>query len=164
MGLQSTDFYHTKSPGQQGPLLHLFRGKVETASDLYSSLFEILALPKMSLLISSFIRLVAIAFSLIHFSCAYPNITKELGPLLSPGAAIVFPGSPEFLIATDRDNEEDPPTFSVIVEVATESDVQETVSFCLRWIQALCSPQNRYDMLIATIYPSWQRLVCMGEP
>ncbi|KIM94075.1 hypothetical protein OIDMADRAFT_136488 [Oidiodendron maius Zn] len=83
----------------------------------------------MSLLISSSIRLVAIAFSLIHFSCAYPNITKELGPLLSPGAAIVFPGSPEFLIATDRDNEEDPPTFSVIVEVATESDVQETVRY-----------------------------------
>lgn len=85
----------------------------------------------MSLLTSSFIRSVAIAFSLlVHFSCAYPNITKELGPLLSPGAAIVFPGSPEFLVATDRDNEEYPPTFSVIVEVATESDVQETVSFC----------------------------------
>jgi hypothetical protein len=87
----------------------------------------------MSLLTSSFIRSVAIAFSLlIHFSCAYPNITKELGPLLSPSAAIVFPGSSEFLVATDRDNEQDPPTYSVVVEVATESDVQETVSFCLR--------------------------------
>jgi hypothetical protein len=138
---------------------------VESASDLHSSLFEVLALPKMSLIASSFIRSVAIAFSLlIRFSCAYPNITRELGPLLSPGAAIVFPGSAQFLVDTDRDNEEYPPTFSVIVEVATESDVQETVSFSLRWIQAICSPQNRYDMLIATIYPSWLRLACMGEP
>ena len=85
----------------------------------------------MSLLTSSFVRSVAIAFSLlINFSRAYSNITEELGPLLSPNAAIIFPGSAEFLVATDRDNEQEPPTFAVVVEVATESDVQETVSLC----------------------------------
>jgi hypothetical protein len=79
---------------------------------------------------------VAIAFSLLlHFSCASPNINEELGPLLSPGAEIVFPGSAAFAAATDRDNEEYPPTFAVIVEAATESDVQECVSSGLRGIQ-----------------------------
>jgi hypothetical protein len=83
----------------------------------------------MSLLSKSFVRLVAIGFALlINFSCASSSITKELGPLLSRKAAIIFPGSAEFLVATDRDNEQDPPTYSVVVEVATESDVQETVS------------------------------------
>lgn len=90
--------------------------------------------------LSCLIRSVAIAFSLlIHFSSAYPNITKELGPHLSPSAAIIFPGSSEFLVATDRDNEQDPPTFAVVVEVASESDVQETVSTCLGWIQAFAN-------------------------
>lgn len=83
----------------------------------------------MSLLTSAVIRSLPIIFSLLaHLSHAYPNITQELGPLLSPNATIVFPGSAEFLVATDRDNEQDPPTYSVVVEVATESDVQETVS------------------------------------
>lgn len=89
----------------------------------------------MSLFTYAFIRAIATALFLAHFSCAYPNITQELGPLLSPGAVIIFPGSTEFLVATDRDNEQDPPTYAVVVEVASESDVQETVSFCLRWIQ-----------------------------
>lgn len=85
---------------------------------------------KMSLLSKSFLRSVAIAFFfLVNLSSAYPNITKELGPLLSSKAAIVFPDTAEFLVATDRDNEQDPPTYSVVVEVATESDVQQTVSF-----------------------------------
>lgn len=82
----------------------------------------------MRLQTSSFVRSVAIAFSLlVGLSRAYPNITEELGPLLSPNAAIIFPGSAEFLVATDRDNEQNPPTYAVVVEVATESDVQETV-------------------------------------
>lgn len=72
-----------------------------------------------------------LAFSLALFNAvsgAYANITEELGPLLSPGAEIVFPGSAEFLAAIDRDNIQDPPTYKVVVEVATERDVQETVS------------------------------------
>lgn len=66
--------------------------------------------------------------SVVGSTPAPPNITDELGPRLSAGAAIVFPGSSEFLLATDRDNEQTPPTFAVVVEVATENDVQETVS------------------------------------
>jgi hypothetical protein len=84
----------------------------------------------MSLLTNPFIQLVTVVFSLLlHLSCASPNITEELGPLLSPGAEIIFPGSAAFAAAMDRDNEEYPPTFSVIVEVANESDVRECVSF-----------------------------------
>ncbi|KAH8645772.1 putative FAD-dependent oxygenase [Xylariales sp. PMI_506] len=75
------------------------------------------------------VQFVAVSVSFIDSTSAHLNITQELGPLLSPEAAIVFPGSPEFLIATDRDNELNPPTFSVVVEVATESDVQETVRY-----------------------------------
>ncbi|KFY48029.1 hypothetical protein V495_01670 [Pseudogymnoascus sp. VKM F-4514 (FW-929)] len=87
----------------------------------------------MALLTSAFIRSIAAAFFLLaRLSCAYPNITQELGPLLSPTAAIIFPGSAEFLVATDRDNEQDPPTYAVIVEVASESDVQETVRYATR--------------------------------
>jgi hypothetical protein len=78
------------------------------------------------------LRWVAIASPLlVDSSYVYPNITTELGALLSPGAAIVFPGSAEFLVATDRDNKQSPPTYAVVVEVATESDVQETASLCL---------------------------------
>jgi hypothetical protein len=85
----------------------------------------------MSLFTNSFVRSAAFAFSLLaNLSYAYPNITEELGPLLSSNAAIIFPGSAEFLVATDRDNEIDPPTYAVVVEVATESDVQATVSLC----------------------------------
>lgn len=88
----------------------------------------------MTLLTSSFVWSVAIRFSLLaNFACAYPNITKELGHLLSSKAAILFPGSAEFLIATDRDNELYPPNYAVVVEVATENDVQEAVSPGFWW-------------------------------
>jgi hypothetical protein len=84
----------------------------------------------MPLLTSSLVRFVALALSfLITFSIA-ANISKDLGPQLSSKAAIIFPGSAEFLVAIDRDNEQDPPTFSVVVEVATENDVIKTVSLC----------------------------------
>lgn len=65
--------------------------------------------------------------SLGHVCFAYPNIEDELGPRLSSSATIVFLGSAEFLVATDRDNEQHPPTFAWVVEVATEGDVLETV-------------------------------------
>lgn len=81
---------------------------------------------KMSFFVKAFVRRVAIASLLVKFACAY-NITAELGPILSSDAVIVFPGSVEFLIATDRDNELAPPTFAVVVEVATEADVQKIV-------------------------------------
>ncbi|CAJ2507111.1 Uu.00g082970.m01.CDS01 [Anthostomella pinea] len=80
----------------------------------------------MPLFTSSFVRSAAFAFLLLSnlsSAATSPNITAELGPSLSVGARIVFPGSAEFAVATDRDNEQDPPTFSVVVEVATETDV-----------------------------------------
>ncbi|KAK6073257.1 FAD-dependent oxygenase [Seiridium cupressi] len=87
----------------------------------------------MDCIVRFFPKLVSIAlYILVVQSYGYLNITDELGPLLSSEAEIVFPGSVEFLVATDRDNEQDPPTFSVVVEVATESDVQETVRYANR--------------------------------
>ncbi|RDW63408.1 hypothetical protein BP6252_10953 [Coleophoma cylindrospora] len=87
----------------------------------------------MARLTTSFVQSVAIAISLlINFSRASPNITAELGPFLSSDATIIFPGSAEFLVATDRDNEQAPPTYAVVVEVATESDVQATVRYANR--------------------------------
>lgn len=53
---------------------------------------------------------------------------SELGPLLSPGATISFPGSDEFSNATVRWSNYGSPSFSVAVSVATESDVQQAVS------------------------------------
>ena len=137
---------------------------VETASDLHSSLFETLALPEMLLPISPFIRLVAIAFSLlIHFSCVYHNITKELSPLLSPGVVIIFLGLPEFLVAMDKDNKEDPPTFFCNCRGSYQEQCARDYEFLLQIGSRLCSLQNRYDMVIAIIYYSWQRLACIGE-
>lgn len=61
----------------------------------------------------------------------YPiaNITSTLGPLLSPAAQIHLPGSAGFNTSTDRWQEWAPPSFAVVVQVATEEDVQETI----RW-------------------------------
>ncbi len=84
----------------------------------------------MTSLSRSVVRFVALAlYFFIAFSSA-SSILEDLGPQLSSKAAIVFPGSAEFLVATDRDNEQDPPTFSVVIEVATENDVIQTVSLC----------------------------------
>lgn len=84
----------------------------------------------MSLLISSFVQFVALALSFLSTFSSASSISNDLGPQLSSKARIIFPGSAEFLVATDRDNEQDPPTFSVVVEVATEDDVIKTVSLC----------------------------------
>ena len=119
---------------------------------------------EMSLLNSSFVPFVALALSfLATFSSAF-NITKDLGPQLSPGATIIFPGSAEFLVATDRDNEQDPPVFAVVVEVATENDVIKTVSLCFWRTRTLGLPANRYNMPMPIRFLSWQRQVCMEEP
>lgn len=118
----------------------------------------------MSLPASSLVRFVAVALScLITFSNAF-NISKDLGPQLSPNAAIIFPGSTEFAVATDRDNQQDPPTFSVVVEVATEKDVIKTVCSLPLMILDFDSLANRYNMPMQTGFPSWQRQVCTAEP
>lgn len=92
---------------------------------------------------------IAIALALaVDISRANTNITDELGPLLSSGAEIVYPGSTEFLAAIDRDNRQDPPTYAVVVDVATESDVQETVSNCTE----ICQKKKNQDRTINETY------------
>lgn len=108
-----------------------------------------------------FVRSVVVAASLIA-GCvsAYPNITQELGPRLSSNAAIIFPGSAEFLLATDRDNEQDPPTYKVVVEVDSEADVQETVTLGFQTHEICSSPHARSNMPPVTTYHSLQPRVC----
>ena len=57
------------------------------------------------------------------------TITSTLGPQLSPNAQIHLPGSAGFNTSTERWNSHITPTFAVVVEVATEADVQATI----RW-------------------------------
>lgn len=57
------------------------------------------------------------------------TIHTDLGPLLSPKAHIHLPGSAGFNTSTSRWNANIVPTFSVVVEVATEEDV----SFAIQW-------------------------------
>lgn len=55
------------------------------------------------------------------------NITTELGPRLSPGARIILPNGPDFANATRRWSPFAEPRFTVVVDVAAEQDVAETV-------------------------------------
>jgi hypothetical protein len=56
------------------------------------------------------------------------DIKTDLGPRLSSNASIFLPGSSQFADATLRWQEWRDPNITVVVEVATEGDVQETVS------------------------------------
>lgn len=56
------------------------------------------------------------------------EILADLAPLLSPGASIVLPGDPEFAGLIARWREYEAPNIIVVVQVAVESDVQQTVS------------------------------------
>ncbi|PYH41618.1 putative FAD-dependent oxygenase [Aspergillus saccharolyticus JOP 1030-1] len=57
------------------------------------------------------------------------NITAELEPRLSPGARIILPNNTDFELATYRWSTFAQPRFTVVVEVATERDVEETVKY-----------------------------------
>jgi hypothetical protein len=65
------------------------------------------------------------------FSSRSLDIETILGPRLSSNASIFLPGSSEFSDATLRWQEWESPNITIVVEVATENDVQETVS-CLK--------------------------------
>jgi hypothetical protein len=56
-------------------------------------------------------------------------IESTLGPHLSSKAQIHLPGSAGFNTSTDRWNSYITPTFAVVVEVATEADVQATIQW-----------------------------------
>ncbi|KAF3769586.1 FAD-binding domain-containing protein [Cryphonectria parasitica EP155] len=57
------------------------------------------------------------------------EIQLDLGPQLSNGSSIWFPGSEEFSTATSRWNIYGEPNISVVVEVATAEDVAATVQY-----------------------------------
>lgn len=59
--------------------------------------------------------------------CSPGDISSVLGPHLSSGAHIYLPGSGEFTQAATRWSAYQAPNFTVLVKVATESDVGETV-------------------------------------
>ena len=56
------------------------------------------------------------------------GILADLGPLLSPKASIVLPSHPEFPSLVARWREYEAPDITVVVQIAVESDVQQTVS------------------------------------
>ena len=56
------------------------------------------------------------------------QIATELKPRLSHGAGVVVPGDEEFANLASRWREWHAPTVAAIVQVVTESDVQEAVS------------------------------------
>ncbi|KAL1969230.1 hypothetical protein VTN77DRAFT_484 [Rasamsonia byssochlamydoides] len=61
--------------------------------------------------------------------CPRGNISVDLASKLSSGAHIYYPGSSGFAEATDRWSALDAPNVTIIVEVATENDVAETVKY-----------------------------------
>lgn len=56
------------------------------------------------------------------------DIIQILGPLLSSNAEIYLPGSEGYANGTIRWSSLDQPDIAVVVKVATEGDVQQTVS------------------------------------
>jgi hypothetical protein len=62
-----------------------------------------------------------------YFNYKTANIEAELGSLLSPNATIIYRTDFRFGNATERWQEYKSPSINIVVEVATESDVQETV-------------------------------------
>ncbi|PLB51157.1 FAD binding domain-containing protein [Aspergillus steynii IBT 23096] len=59
----------------------------------------------------------------------HPGIIADLGPKLSSGAQILFPDSPGFDVATARYSQYGAPNFTVVVQVAQEDDVAETIKY-----------------------------------
>ncbi|KAB5566330.1 hypothetical protein GE09DRAFT_1171507 [Coniochaeta sp. 2T2.1] len=57
------------------------------------------------------------------------NIVAELGPLLSPDASIILRSDTRFATLTSRWREHLAPKFSVVVQTATEADVQHTIRY-----------------------------------
>ncbi|KAK7935573.1 hypothetical protein PG985_001068 [Apiospora marii] len=59
----------------------------------------------------------------------FSDFAAALGPTLSPGASISFPGSAKFANATSRYSAYGAPSFAVTVDVASEGDVDNTLPF-----------------------------------
>ena len=67
-------------------------------------------------------------FTSIIAASPISSLNKDLKPLLSPNAAIWYPGSEGYATATNRWSADTNPGLDVVVKVAGEKDVQATVS------------------------------------
>lgn len=56
------------------------------------------------------------------------QLARELGPKLSPDAAVFFPQDAEWNEVTERWTKYQPPTFRAAVEVANEADISAVAS------------------------------------
>jgi hypothetical protein len=65
------------------------------------------------------------------------QIATDLKPRLSHGAGVVVPGDEEFASLVSRWREWHAPTVAAVVQVASESDIQEAVSYTLSTAMAL---------------------------
>lgn len=63
------------------------------------------------------------------------SVQQGLGPLLSKGATLYFPGTPQFANATSRWSAYAEPQIAVVVEPAIAEDVSTTVRSLQRAIQ-----------------------------
>lgn len=83
----------------------------------------------MALLVAVAAAMAALAYPVMWKSDNRGNggLEHELGPLLSPGASIYLPGTPEFSDKTTRWIDSLSPDIGAVVVVATEEDVQQTV-------------------------------------
>ena len=59
------------------------------------------------------------------------TIQNQLGPLLSSGATLYFPGTPQFENATSRWSAYAEPNVAIVVEPAADQDVATTVLLSL---------------------------------
>lgn len=57
----------------------------------------------------------------------WTDVQQQLGPLLSKGASLYFPGSSQYENFTDRWSKFAKPTIAVVVEPANTQDVATTV-------------------------------------
>lgn len=83
------------------------------------------------MLLSLFLSLLSLASHTLAITAgnapSQSQISDELGPQLSPNAQIVFPDSPTFGSLVERAQSGHAPSFRVVVVVATENDVAESV-------------------------------------
>lgn len=91
---------------------------------------------------------------------------QQLTPLLSEKAVVSFPFSPGWdELAVRASTPRVAPDFIAVVEVATEEDVQNTVSeLALRLTHDAHAQLNRLKLRISLNFPSWPSLVPTAGP
>ncbi len=84
-------------------------------------------------------------FTSNFFSSVEDSVTADLGSRLSQHAAIILPGSSQFASAIEFWQQYMVPHIAVVIEVATESDVQQTVSQLPLSVRRLSSTESFED-------------------